>query len=54
MSDQQQNVVPADRPDNHQAVPRRPDGTEDAANRARPYVEPEETPAVLRLVGVRP
>lgn len=49
----QQNVVPVDRPNNHYAVPRRPDDTPDPANRVRPFVEPEETPAVLRLVGVR-
>ncbi|ROW00090.1 hypothetical protein VSDG_03550 [Cytospora chrysosperma] len=49
----QQNVVPVDRPDKHQSIPLRPDGSEDLANRTRPYVEPEETPAVLRLVGVR-
>lgn len=52
-SEQQQNVVPVDRPDKHQSIPLRPDGSEDLANRTRPYVEPEETPAVLRLVGVR-
>ncbi|KAJ0107200.1 hypothetical protein J7T55_007570 [Diaporthe amygdali] len=48
----QQNVVPVDRKDSN-AVPRRPDGTPDPANRTRPFLEPEETPAVLRLVGVR-
>lgn len=50
--DQQQNVVPVDRNDRN-AVPRRPDGSPDPANRTRPFLEPEETPAVLRLVGVR-
>lgn len=49
---QQQNVVPVDRNDSN-AVPRRPDGSPDQANRTRPFLEPEETPAVLRLVGVR-
>lgn len=48
----QQNVVPVDRKDRN-AVPRRPDGSPDQANRTRPFLEPEETPAVLRLVGVR-
>ncbi|KUI66788.1 hypothetical protein VM1G_02266 [Cytospora mali] len=48
----QQNVVPGERT-TKQAVPRRPDGTEDPANRARPFVEPEETPTVLKLVGIR-
>lgn len=50
---QQQNVVPVDRPNNKFAVPRRPDDTPDPANRTRPFVEPEETPVVLKLVGVR-
>lgn len=49
---QQQNVVPVDRGDSN-AVPRRPDGSPDQANRTRPFLEPEETPTVLRLVGVR-
>ncbi|KKY37934.1 putative phytanoyldioxygenase [Diaporthe ampelina] len=48
----QQNVVPVDRKDRN-AVPRRPDGSPDQANRTRPFLEPEETPDVLRLVGVR-
>ncbi|KAK7734774.1 hypothetical protein SLS63_004194 [Diaporthe eres] len=48
----QQNVVPVDRK-NSNALPLRPDGSPDHANRTRPFLEPEETPAVLRLVGVR-
>lgn len=48
----QQNVVPVDR-GNQYSIPRRPDGSPDHANRTRPFEEPEETPAVLRLVGVR-
>jgi hypothetical protein len=47
------NRVPAERPGYHNALPRRPDDTIDPANRTRPWVEPEETAAVLRLVGVR-
>lgn len=50
---QQQNVVPVDRPNSLLAVPRRPDGSVDPANRTRPFVEPEETPVVLKLVGIR-
>ena len=49
---QQQNVVPVDRGDAN-SVARRPDGSPDQADRTRPFEEPEETPAVLRLVGVR-
>ena len=45
-------MVPVDRKDRN-AVPRRPDGSPDQANRTRPFLEPEETPDVLRLVGVR-
>ncbi|KXT02886.1 hypothetical protein AC578_1804 [Pseudocercospora eumusae] len=48
-----QNVVPADRPGYHYAKPRRPDDTLDPANRLRPFKEPEVTPQLLRLVGVR-
>lgn len=51
-SHQQQNVVPVDRKASN-AVPRRPDGSPDLANRTRPFLEPEETPDILRLVGVR-
>ena len=47
------NVVPGDRQDYHHALPRRPDDTVDPADRERPFVEPEVTPEVLRLVGVR-
>lgn len=47
------NTVPADRPGYRMAIPRRPDGSVDPANRTRPFKEPEETPEVLRLVGVR-
>lgn len=52
-SQQQLNVVPADRAGYHYAVPRRPNDTPDAANRTRPFTEPEETETVLRLVGLR-
>lgn len=45
-------MVPVDR-GNVYSVPRRPDGSPDEADRTRPFEEPEETPAVLRLVGVR-
>ncbi|RSH91688.1 hypothetical protein EHS25_009057 [Saitozyma podzolica] len=48
-----QNVIPAEREGYHYALPRRPDDSVDPANRARPFVEPQETEAVLRLVGVR-
>lgn len=47
------NIVPADRPGYRFALPRRPDGSVDPANRTRPFKEPEETLEVLRLVGVR-
>ncbi|KAJ4417683.1 hypothetical protein N0V82_006044 [Gnomoniopsis sp. IMI 355080] len=47
----QQNVVPVDRPNYHLAIPRRPDDTPDPANRDRPFVEPEETSAILKLAG---
>lgn len=50
---QQLAVVPADRKNYHHALPRRPDDSVDPANRFRPFVEPEETPEVMRLVGVR-
>lgn len=50
---QQQNVVPVDRVNSKYAIPHRPDDTPDPANRSRPFVEPEETPTVLKLVGVR-
>lgn len=48
-----QNVIPSDRVDYYDHVPRRPDGTPDAANRVRPVIEPKETPEVLALVGIR-
>lgn len=47
------NVIPAERPGHHFAIPRRPDDSLDPAHRTRPFNEPEETPAVMRLVGVR-
>ncbi|KAK4579943.1 hypothetical protein LTR86_000144 [Recurvomyces mirabilis] len=47
------NVIPSDRTDYHYAQPRRPDDSIDPANRDRPFVEPEENAAVMRLVGVR-
>jgi len=50
---QNMNVIPADRTDYHYALPRRPDDSVDPANRDRPFHEPEETPTVMRLVGVR-
>ncbi|TKA37094.1 hypothetical protein B0A54_11955 [Friedmanniomyces endolithicus] len=37
----------------HDALPCRPNGSVDPANRLRPFTEPEETPTVMRLVGVR-
>jgi ectoine hydroxylase-related dioxygenase (phytanoyl-CoA dioxygenase family) len=49
----QMNTVPADRPGYRLAIPRRPDGSIDTANRTRPFKEPEATPEVLKLVGVR-
>ncbi|KAK4611586.1 hypothetical protein CLAFUW4_12679 [Fulvia fulva] len=49
----QMNVVPADLPEYHDAKPRRPDGSLDTADRTQPIQQPEVTPAVLRLVGVR-
>ncbi|ORY60782.1 uncharacterized protein BCR38DRAFT_374424 [Pseudomassariella vexata] len=48
-----ENVVPADRPNYFNAIPRRPDGSVDPANRTRPFQEPEETALVMRLVGAR-
>lgn len=50
---QQQNVVPADMTNNHFAIPRRPDDSPDPANRTRPFVEPQETPMMLKLAGFR-
>lgn len=47
------NIVPADKVDYYDAKPRRPDGSLDPADRTRPFHEPEVTPEVLRLVGVR-
>ncbi|KIR55925.1 hypothetical protein I315_01807 [Cryptococcus gattii Ru294] len=47
------NRIPAERPGYHNALPRRPDGTLDAANRTRPRKEPDETPTVLHAVGIR-
>ncbi|WWD19454.1 hypothetical protein CI109_103914 [Kwoniella shandongensis] len=47
------NRIPAERPGYHNALPRRPDGTLDPANRTRPRKEPEETPIVLKLAGLR-
>lgn len=47
------NRIPAERPGYHNALPRRPDGTLDAANRTRPRKEPDETPTVLNAVGIR-
>lgn len=47
------NVIPAEKAGYHNALPRRPDDTVDPANRDRPFIEPEETPMVMRLVGVR-
>ncbi|WRT70419.1 uncharacterized protein IL334_007417 [Kwoniella shivajii] len=46
------NRVPAERPGYYNALPRRPDGTLDPANRIRPRVEPAETPLMLKLAGV--
>jgi hypothetical protein len=46
------NLVPAERPGYVNALPRRPNGELDPHNRTRPLNEPEETPEVLRLVGV--
>ena len=46
------NLVPAERPGYHNALPRRPNGELDPHNRTRPLNEPEETPEVLRLVGI--
>ncbi|KAK4958273.1 hypothetical protein LTR10_004699 [Elasticomyces elasticus] len=46
------SVIPADGT-KKEALPRRPDGSVDPANRYRPFHEPEETPVVMRLVGVR-
>jgi hypothetical protein len=46
------NLVPAERPGYVNALPRRPNGELDPHNRIRPLNEPEETPGVLRLVGV--
>ncbi|KAK1056849.1 hypothetical protein LTR74_014593 [Friedmanniomyces endolithicus] len=46
------NVIPADGT-KHDALPCRPNGSVDPANRLRPFIEPEETPTVMRLVGVR-
>lgn len=47
------NRIPAERPGYHNALPRRPDGTLDPANRTRPRKEPEETHIVLNAVGIR-
>ncbi|WVQ82428.1 hypothetical protein IAT38_004556 [Cryptococcus sp. DSM 104549] len=47
------NRIPAERPGYYNALPRRPDGTLDAANRTRPRKEPVETPLVLKAAGVR-
>lgn len=49
----QQNRIPQERKNYALALPTRPDGTVDPNDRARPFVEPEETPTVLRLVGIR-
>ena len=38
---------------NDYAVPKRPDGSVCPANRDQPFVQPVETPEILRLVGVR-
>ncbi|OXH42290.1 hypothetical protein J008_00054 [Cryptococcus neoformans] len=47
------NRIPAERPGYYNALPRRPDGALDPANRTRPRKEPEETPVVLNAVGIR-
>lgn len=47
------NVIPVERTERSDALPRRPDNTVDPANRSRPFIEPKETPEVLRLVGVQ-
>ncbi|KAK6909667.1 hypothetical protein L486_00686 [Kwoniella mangroviensis CBS 10435] len=46
------NRVPAERPGYYNALPRRPDGQLDPANRTRPMNEPEETPLMRKLAGV--
>jgi hypothetical protein len=46
------NIIPTDE-DNDYAVPKRPDGSVDPANREVPFVDFVETSAVLQLVGVR-
>lgn len=51
-SPQNMNIVPAEIANNPRAIPRRPDGSPDVANRDRPFHEPRITPAVLRLVGI--
>lgn len=48
-----QNRIPAERENYAGAKARRPDGSLDPHDRDRPFVEPEETATVLRLVGVR-
>ncbi|WWC71807.1 uncharacterized protein I206_105766 [Kwoniella pini CBS 10737] len=45
------NRVPAERPGYHNALPRRPNGELDPANRTRPRKEPIETPLMLKLAG---
>lgn len=46
------NIIPGDRTIGV-PIPVRPDGTIDPADRKRPFVEPKETPEILKLVGVR-
>ncbi|WWC91493.1 uncharacterized protein L201_006439 [Kwoniella dendrophila CBS 6074] len=46
------NRVPAERPGYHNALPRRPNGELDSANRTRPRKEPTETPLMSKLAGV--
>jgi hypothetical protein len=49
----QQNRIPVERQNYPEAKARRPDGSLDPNDRDRPFVEPKETPEVLRLVGIR-
>lgn len=53
MTCQNMNVIPVDMHEYFYARPRRPDDTLDPADRDRPFWEPEVTPKVMRLVGVR-
>ncbi|WVQ77253.1 hypothetical protein IAR50_006936 [Cryptococcus sp. DSM 104548] len=46
------NRVPAERPGYYNALPRRPDGSLDRANRKRPRKEPVDTAEVLRAAGI--